>query len=504
MGVVTRWIDERIDLASLRETLLDRKMPAGLTWWHTLGSATLTVFLVQIATGIVLAMYYSPSPDHAYDSIRYIERSVISGATVRGIHHWGASAMVLLVVAHMVRVFTMGSYKYPREANWVLGVVLFGLVLGFGFTGYLLPWDQKAFWATQVGTNIAGTTPVVGDAMVRLLRGGAQLGAATLARFYALHVLVLPTLLGGVVALHLALVIRQGIAARPRVLEDGAPPRTSAPDYPAYYAGRSLESKASGVHFWPTVIAKDIVVATVVVTVLVVLGRFAGAGLEPPADPNDAAYTPRPEWYFLPFFQLLKLVPGSLETFVAVGMPTLLLLVLLLLPFFDRRSTRSFRHRPVAMMSLAGMTAAFAVLFGASARGAPSNAPEIGRPLSSVERAGRTLFEQQQCGSCHKVAGQKTELREDVPEDTPELTEVGLKHTAAWMHSFIEDPERFHQDSKMPAFGPPTLSHQEIEELSQYLASLRGPNGAARQPEYRDTFPEPVKSPEPDKSKEKT
>jgi quinol-cytochrome oxidoreductase complex cytochrome b subunit len=494
VSAITRWIDDRIDLASIRRTLLDRKMPS-LTWWHTLGSATLTVFVVQIATGIVLGMYYSPSPDHAYDSIRYLERSVASGATLRGIHHWGASAMVLLVVAHMVRVFTMGSYKYPREANWLLGVVLFFLVMGFGFTGYLLPWDQKAYWATQVGTNIAGTTPIVGGVLVKLLRGGGQLGAATLSRFYALHVLLLPMLLGAVVLLHLFLVVRQGIAPRPRVLDPDAPPRTDDPHYSRFYHHRYAESKASGVPFWPDIIAKDIVVATIVVAALVFLGRFAGAGLETPADPTDASYTPRPEWYFLPFFQLLKLVPGSMESFAAVGVPVMIVLVLLLLPFFDRRSIRALNRRPIALASLGGITAACALLFGASmsepARGAI--APEAGRPLSSVERAGRTLFEQQQCGSCHLIAGQKApEKKADAP-DAPELTEVGLKHTSAWMHSFIEEPVRFHPDSKMPAFGPPTLSHQEIEELSQYLASLRGRNGSTRQPEFRDTFPEPVK-----------
>jgi ubiquinol-cytochrome c reductase cytochrome b subunit len=496
VGAITRWIDDRVDLASMRRTLLDRKMPAGLTWWHTLGSATLAVFTVQVVTGIVLAMYYSPSPDHAYDSIRYLERSVVSGATLRGIHHWGASAMVLLVVAHAVRVFTMGSYKYPREANWLLGVFLLVLVMAFGFTGYLLPWDQKAYWATQVGTNIAGTTPIVGGTLVRLLRGGGQLGAATLARFFALHVLVLPALLGGIVFLHLAIVVRQGIAPRPALLEEHAPARTNDPEYSRFYRERYAQSKAHGVPFWPDIIVKDVVVATGVIVLLVILGRFVGAGLESPADPNDAAYTPRPEWYFLPFFQLLKLVPGSLESFVAAGLPLMLVLVLLLLPFFDRRSIRSLKSRPLSLAALGGTTAVCVLLFGAAANESPHGVvAELGRPLTSTERAGRTLFVQQQCASCHKVAGEKAEKKADAP-DAPELTEVGLKHTPAWMHSFIEDPTRFHPDSKMPAFGPPTLSHQEIEELSQYLSSLRGPNGATKQPEFRDTFPEPVKSKE--------
>ncbi|HEX8942056.1 MAG TPA: cytochrome b N-terminal domain-containing protein [Gemmatimonadaceae bacterium] len=490
---LSRWVDERLDVAGLRRALLDRKMPGGLTWWHTLGSATLTVFMVQVVTGIVLAMYYSPSPDHAYDSIRYLEHTVVSGATLRGVHHWGASAMVVLVMAHMIRVFSMGAYKYPREINWVLGVGLLFIVLGFSFTGYLLPWDQKAYWATQVGTNIAGTTPIVGSTMVKLLRGGTQLGAATLARFFALHVLLLPMLLTMIVLLHLALVIRQGIAPRTAVLDNEAPPRTTDPAYPQYYETRYAKSKGAGVPFWPNIIYKDVVVGVVVVAILVFLARVTGAGLESPADPSDTAYVPRPEWYFLPFFQLLKLVPGSWESAVAVGLPAALVLVLLLLPFFDRKSIRSLTHRPMAAASMSVLLAGSGLLIGAAVREEPKTVvvPEAGRPLSSVERSGRALFRRQQCGSCHNIAGQKpVEKKEDTP-DAPDLTEVGLKHSGAWMHSFIEDPLRFHKDSKMPAFGPPTLTHQEIEEITRYLTTLRGTSGA--KPEFRDTFPEPIK-----------
>jgi quinol-cytochrome oxidoreductase complex cytochrome b subunit len=490
------WIDERVDLTGLRRTLLERKVPAGLTWWHTLGSATLTVLVVQVVTGVVLAMYYAPSPDHAYDSIRYIDHTVASGAMLRGIHHWGASAMVVLVCAHMVRVFTMGAYKYPREINWLLGVFLLFVVLGFGFTGYLLPWDQKAYWATQVGTNIAGTTPVVGGVLVRLLRGGGQLGAATLTRFYSLHVLVLPILIGVVVLLHLALVVRQGIASAPAVLERDAPPRTDDGAYATFYREAYTKSKAEGVRFWPDIITKDIVVATGVVAMLVLLAWLQGAGLEPAADPTDTAYVPRPEWYFLPFFQLLKLVPGAIESFTAVGVPGLIALALLLLPFFDRRSVRSLNRRPVALLSLAGTAAAAALLFGASVRGAPAppSVPEVGRPLTYVERMGRSLYGQQQCGGCHEIKGQPVQEKQSGAPNAPELTEIGLLHSTNWLHSFIEEPRRFHPDSKMPAFGPPTLSHQEIEELAQYLSSLRGPNWATQQPEFRDTFPELVKS----------
>lgn len=490
MSTVGHWIDERVDVASIRKALLDREVPSRLTWWHTLGSATLTVFAVQVVTGIVLAMYYAPSPDHAYDSIRYLEHGVASGALLRGLHHWGASAMVVLVVAHMIRVFTMGAYKYPREINWLLGVALLFLVLGFGFTGYLLPWDQKAYWATQVGTNIAGTTPFVGSALVKLLRGGSQLGAATLTRFFALHVLLFPVLLGIVVLLHLSLVIRQGIAPRARELEGAAPHWTTDYDYPDYYRERYAATKHEGVRFWPDVVAKDVAVAVVVVAGLLLLARTYGAGLEPPADPTDTSYVPMPEWYFLPFYQLLKLVPGTMESVVAVGVPAGLVLVLLLLPFFDRASTRSLHRRPFALLSLATLLAGTGMLFGAAAqeaRGLRAAEVQIGRPLTSAERAGRTLFRQQQCGSCHVVNGVGGG---DDSKDAPELTSIGLKHSAGWLHSFLEDPTRMHADSKMPAFGPPTLSHQEIEELSRYLSTLRGPPGSHLEPDIRDTFPE--------------
>ena len=483
-----KWMDERIDLKGVYRALLDREVPGGLTWWHTLGSATFAVFVVQVATGTVLAMYYSASPDHAYYSVRYLQEHVISGATIRGIHHWGSSAMVILIAAHMIRVFTSGAYKYPREVNWLVGVGLFGLVLTFAFTGYLLPWDQKAYWATQVGTNIAGTTPFIGEILVRLLRGGSDLGAATLSRFFALHVLVLPLALGGGVLLHLAMVIRQGIASRPAALEADAPARTDDPAYPAFYREAYKKSKGANVRFWPDITAKDMVVATCVVLVLVLLGTMSGAGLEDPADPTDTAYSPRPEWYFLPLFQLLKLVPGSLESAVAVGLPGLFILTLVFLPFFDRKSTRSFANRPIARLGLIGVLGAVAMLLGAGLADAPTNKPtnDLGQPLNSAERAGRALYDAQGCSGCHVIAGKGGTRKENAPA----LTDVALRHTGAWIHSFIENPMRFHPESKMPSFGPPTLSHQEIEEITRYLLTLRGMD-LTKKPEYVDTFPEP-------------
>ncbi|MCK5429055.1 MAG: cytochrome b N-terminal domain-containing protein, partial [Anaerolineales bacterium] len=185
-------------------------------WFYTLGSATLCVALIQGVTGILLTIYYVPTPDHAYNSVLFITTQVPAGWLIRGLHHWGASAMVILTVLHMLRVIYYGSYKFPREVTWFTGVILLIVVIGFGFTGYLLPWDQKAFWATTVGTLIAGTPPLVGDFILRVVRGGDELSAVTLARFFGVHVWVLPATLLLLLSMHMYLVIRHGISAVPK------------------------------------------------------------------------------------------------------------------------------------------------------------------------------------------------------------------------------------------------------------------------------------------------
>ncbi|MBI2862220.1 MAG: cytochrome b N-terminal domain-containing protein [Chloroflexi bacterium] len=212
---VIDWLDERAGIRAVWSAIFERRVPRGIGWLYNLGAAALFLFVLQTVTGIFLAMYYSPSPDHAYESIQYISNEVVFGSFIRGLHHWGASAMVVVVTLHMLTVFALGSYKYPRETTWVVGVFLLLITLGFGFTGYLLPWDEKAYWATNVGTNMAGTVPILGDFLLKVVRGGTDLGAVTLTRFYAVHVLVLPAVALALVGAHLYLVIRQGVSAPP-------------------------------------------------------------------------------------------------------------------------------------------------------------------------------------------------------------------------------------------------------------------------------------------------
>jgi quinol-cytochrome oxidoreductase complex cytochrome b subunit len=209
------WLDERLGLKTIYDTVLDRKVPK-VNWWFTLGSASLFLFVLQGITGIMLTVYYIPSPDHAYDSIQYIMTGVSYGWLIRGVHHWGASLMVLIVFFHMLRTYFFGAYKYPREFTWVTGVLLLLLTLGMGFTGYLLPWNQRAYWATTVATSIAGTVPFLGNFINQALRGGMDLSAVTLARFFSVHIWWFPAMIGALIGVHLYMVIRLGISSVPK------------------------------------------------------------------------------------------------------------------------------------------------------------------------------------------------------------------------------------------------------------------------------------------------
>ena len=212
---VLTWIDERLGLTGIYNIVFDRKVPK-VNWWFTLCSATLFLFVIQTVTGIFLTVYYVPSPDHAYDSIQYIMNGVTFGWLIRGIHHWGASLMVLFVFIHMLRTFFMGAYKFPREMTWLTGVVLLLATIGMGFTGYLLPWNQRAYWATTVGTEIAGTAPLIGGFIERILRGGSELSAVTLARFFSVHIWFFPATIALLIGIHIYLVIRMGISSVPK------------------------------------------------------------------------------------------------------------------------------------------------------------------------------------------------------------------------------------------------------------------------------------------------
>ncbi|NJD01921.1 MAG: DUF4405 domain-containing protein [Ruminiclostridium sp.] len=208
---IYNWLDKRLDIRPGIEKVTKHPVPVWVNWLYCFGGITFFLFVLQVITGMFLMLYYVPSPDHAYDSVQYITKTVRFGAFIRGIHHWSATLLVVMVVIHMLRVFWHGAYKTPRELNWITGVCLFLMIMGFGFTGYLLPWDQKAYWATTVGTNIAGTVPVVGPFILKLMRGGTDLGAITLVRFFQIHVALLPAITITFLVAHFFMIRRQGI-----------------------------------------------------------------------------------------------------------------------------------------------------------------------------------------------------------------------------------------------------------------------------------------------------
>jgi menaquinol-cytochrome c reductase cytochrome b subunit len=222
------WLEERSGLVGGLKYFLFRNVPGDVNWMQTLGSATLTAFLVQAVTGVILAMYYKPDPNSAYESIQHITNDVTFGWLVRGMHRWGASVFIILMFFHMARVFLFGAYKYPRELNWIVGVLLLALGMFEGFTGYLLPWDNTAYWATVVGININGTAPFLGPFIASILRGGSQIGPETLARFYSIHMLVIPGALIGLIGLHLYLIVRLGVTSPPWSKEAAGKERVDA------------------------------------------------------------------------------------------------------------------------------------------------------------------------------------------------------------------------------------------------------------------------------------
>jgi ubiquinol-cytochrome c reductase cytochrome b subunit len=310
------WLELRLGWWGFVRKNLDEPMPAGVGWWQTLGNLILTLLVFQFVTGVVLAMYYAPSPDHAHESVNYITNKVLFGSFIRGIHHYGASFIVIATVMHILRVFFWGSYKKPRELTWVVGVIIFQIILAFSFTGYLLPWDQTAYWATVVGTSITETVPFVGKHLGILLLGGREVGALTLTRFYAVHIMILPAALIVLTAFHLYLVRRHHIA------------------------GPVVPQKGKPVPFYPVQLFRDVVVVAVGMGGVFMLAIFAAPELGPLADPSRADFTPRPEWYFLGLYELLKIIPRGWEVLGTVVIPTLVTLGMLFLPWLDRSDSR--------------------------------------------------------------------------------------------------------------------------------------------------------------------
>ena len=329
MARIIDWVDERLDLSDIRHFIAEKGVPIHTQKiWYYLGGMTLFLFLVQIASGILLLLYYRPSADEAYESVQFIVTQVEFGWLIRNIHSWSANLLILAVFAHLFSVFFLKAYRKPRELTWITGVLLLFVMLGFGFSGYLLPWNELAFFATKVGTGIAGAVPVIGGDLMRFMRGGDDVTGATLSRFYALHIAILPAVTTLLVAAHLLFVQRQGMSV------------------PIPIAQRIKQGeRVRQMPFFPDYILRDVLLWYVAIALLAALAAFYPWELGRKAD----AFAPvpagiRPEWYFLAMFHTLKLLPSHIlgiegEVVGVVGFG-LAAIGLLFVPFLDRRASR--------------------------------------------------------------------------------------------------------------------------------------------------------------------
>jgi quinol-cytochrome oxidoreductase complex cytochrome b subunit/cytochrome c553 len=441
---IGEWVDARTGARAARRVLLDEPIPAGTGWLFTLGSVLLALVAVQLLTGACLTLYYAPTPDHAYDSIRFI-MTTASGRLVRGLHHFGASFLVVAAALHMLRVIALGSYKPPREMTWLSGLALLGLILAFALTGYLLPWDQRAYWATVVTINISKLTPGAGELIATVLRGGPTIGALTLTRWFAVHVIFLPSLLVGLVVAHLVLMRRQGISGPIRQRTGGPSP------------------------FYPFHAARDLTVVAIVLIALVVFAWRGVPPLEAPADPADASYVPRPEWYFLALFQLLKYFPGRLEVIGAIVLPGVLGALLALLPWIDRGPERDPRRRKLVSAAVLIGVVSVVVLTSLGWRDRPVNAAPLGG-WSLREIGGGVFVERRQCAHCHSESGA-----------AEPLTSLAVTRGPEWLAGHVADPEVIAPGIRQP---PADVHEREVAAIVAYVRRLsRDGKGPALAPE---------------------
>jgi ubiquinol-cytochrome c reductase cytochrome b subunit len=332
------WIDQRTGIVTATKDFLTEDVPGGASYWYAFGSATVFAMILQIATGIFLTFYYSPSAATAWESTKYIIEKVPAGGFVLSLHYWGATAMIAFMMMHMLQVLLWGAYKKPREIMWIVGVILFIATLVLGLTGYLLPWDLNALLASKVAIQIAGSAPIAGQAVLLFLQDGAGIGTLTINRFFGIHVWLTPAVLVLLVAVHLMIFRWNGAAGQP------------VDEQPKLKPGR----------FWPDQMFMDTVVSFAMFAIIVVLSFVSPAQLDAKADPNNTQFVPYPAWYFMALFSLLDVVGGApswavnfLSLFATILFPTLLIVLLIALPFIDRSPSRRLERRPWVVASTA-------------------------------------------------------------------------------------------------------------------------------------------------------
>ena len=454
---VWEWLDERTGIAAIvQHPVPEEKGWRG--WLYVLGAATLICFLVAVITGIPIAMTYIPSTGQAYNSIQWLDHTAVLGRQLRGLHYFAGVAMMVLVGAHMIRVFLTGSFKYPRELNWLSGVVLLFVTVGFLFTGQILRWDNFGLWTMQIIAAISSRVPVIGQWLAYLVLGGSTFNGTTLSRVFDVHVFILPAIIAGVLGLHLYLVLKVGISESPR--------RGRPVDPKAYRAWYEDLLRREGVPYVPDGAWREIVFGVFCVCFIVAMTLYFGpTPLGAPPDPTNLNVQPRPDWYFIWFYGALALLPYGMEDYVMLGGPLLFIIILLLIPFRANKGERSPLRRPwaVASVLMAIVLVGSMTVAGQIAPWSPRfNAPllpvsVIGAKSGPIYR-GAMLWHSKGCEYCHSISGFGG-IR------GPALTNIGNQLTADDLTIRV-----LNGGDNMPQYAG-ILSNSEVHDLVAFLQS---------------------------------
>ncbi len=485
------WFGERLKIgAAVRETITHPVPAKSASWLYVFGSAALTVFILQIFTGIMLALIYVPSAGQAWDSLQYLNHGVPLGWFLRAVHGWGSNFMVAIVLIHMVQVAMFGAYKFPRELTWIVGVFLLLMTLGMAFTGQVLRFDQDAYWGLGIGASICGRVPFIGAWVVHLLLGGPIIAGDTLSRFFALHVFVIPGLLIGLVSLHLLMVLKLGINEWPM---PGRLVRRST-----YLQEYSELTHKDGMPFVPGAVWKDMIFASVIIASIMACAAYFGPfGPSGQPDPTIIQTVPKPDYFFLWLYALLALLPPAMETPALLIGPVIVIGFLILLPFFAGEGEKSWKRRPIAVLTIVLTAVALGTLTHLASytpwspiMGAWSGDPvpvEYLNGRSPLERQGSAVFQEKQCRNCHSIGGSGGQRG-------PALDSVAVRLTHPQLVRQVVQG-----GGNMPAYGK-QLNPAEVTALVAFLDTLHPANqqparDAARQmtaqAQHSTTKPDP-------------
>lgn len=415
LKTILNWIDERSGLVSGIHHFLDEDIPASAGWHQVLGSVAMFAFLTQVFSGLLMAVNYAPTPSEAWDSLRFIVTQATAGGLMRSLHHWGASAMIVVVGLHMAQAFLYGAYKKPREMTWMVGVVLLLITLAFGLSGYLLAWDNRAYWGTMVTTRITSLAPGGKILLALLGTDGDSIGRQTFARFYAAHVTLLPIITLLLIIFHVYLVRKHGVTPAP--------------------GDENLPKKK----FFPEQVYKDTVATFLWFAVVAAMVAWVKVPLGHVADPTDTGYVPRPEWYFLFLFQMLKAFNGPLEVVGAIILPGLAVGSLFLLPFIDRGKMKQIRQRTGAIAVMTMLAIGWTALTARAVATTPTTVEEDGlaevhswQQIPASQLTGVEAFRKDNCVRCHALDGTGS---------GPDLTRVASRRPNEWLQEHFQKPD---------------------------------------------------------------